>query len=395
MLKEVVVLTPMYISLFWALVFFNNRYQENKARFWLGIFMLVTAVLYACHAVFFHDYRELYLKIDSIYLFTGLSVYPLYYIYIRLLTCDLNPKREYILHFLPAVGFSVALFLTGRFFTQEEKMLYYEMVLIKLLFPGTETSSVVKAAAAVFFMSRVVFAIQTFIYLLLGYRLVQRYNKRIANFYSNLEGRELLWVKLLIISFLFTSVVSFVVNLIGRGYFMNNYLLLTVPSLMFSFLLFLIGIQGNKQNFNFGTFNEDEQQEQKNERYANGVRNELLKQNLLELLDNKKIYLDAELKITELCRNLNTNRTYLSNVINNDFQLSFNDLINKYRVHHVISLIEKDIHNKSSFRELADASGFGSLSSFNRAFKKFTGTTAGEYINKQGRRTAFQMKSTI
>jgi AraC-like DNA-binding protein len=395
MLKEVIVLTPMYISIFWALVFFSNRYHENKARFWLGVFMLVTASLYACHAVFFHNYRELYLKIDSIYLFTGLSVFPLYYIYIRLLTCDLNPKRKYILHFLPAAAFSVALFLTGRFLVSEERMLYYELVLINHSFPQTEASTVLKAAAAVFYMSRVVFAAQTFIYLLLGYRLVLRYNKRIANFYSNLEGRELLWVKLLIISFLLTSVVSFAVNMIGRGYFLNNYLLLTVPSLMFSFLLFLIGIQGNKQNFNIGTFNEDEQKEQKNERNPNGLRNELLKQNLVNLLEDGKIYLDPELKITELCRNLNTNRTYLSNVINNDFQLSFNDLINKYRVQHALLLIEKDVHNKSSFHELADASGFGSLSSFNRAFKKFTGTTAGEYINKQGRRTAFQMKSTI
>ncbi|MFW6290595.1 MAG: helix-turn-helix domain-containing protein, partial [Mariniphaga sp.] len=111
-------------------------------------------------------------------------------------------------------------------------------------------------------------------------------------------------------------------------------------------------------------------------------RNEKLKKGLLNLLENEKIYLAPELKITELCRELNTNRTYLSNVINNDFQLSFNDLINKYRVDYAVSLIGKDISNPLSLQELADASGFGSLSSFNRAFRKHTGTTVGNYISK-------------
>ncbi len=380
MLKEIITLTPMNVSAFWALVFFSNRFSKNKARYWLGIFMLVTAILYACHAIFFHNYRELYLKVDSLYLLSGLSVYPMYYIYIRLLTCDLKLKRTYILHFIPAIVFSVSLLFTGQLLGLQEEKLYYEYVLVENQFPGNDASISLKAMAAVFFASRLVFGLQTLIYLFLGYQLVQKYNQRIADFYSNLEGRELIWVRLLIFSFLITALVSFAVNLMGRGFFINNTTLLSVPAILFSCLLFFIGIQGNKQDFYVGKFVEDEKKEQELNRGNTIYYNKKLKKQLKELLDNEKIYLAPELKITELCRELNTNRTYLSNVINNDFQLSFNDLINKYRINYAISLITDESYNQNSLQELADSSGFGSLSSFNRAFKKFTGTTAGEYI---------------
>lgn len=393
MLREIIILTPMNVSAFWALVFFSYRFKENRARYWLGLFMLVTAVLYTCHAVFFHGNRALYLKIDSLYLLAGLSVYPMYYIYIRLLTCDVRLKRSYILHFIPAIVFFSALLIMGQLLTSHEEQRYYDSVLIRNEFPGGGASVNLTVMAAVFFMSRLVFGLQTLIYLFLGYRLVQKYNERIANFYSNLEGRELIWVKLLIVSFLITAVISFIVNLFGRGVFLNNDVYLSVPAVLFSFLLFVIGIQGNKQDFNITNFDADEKQEINVERKVIVSRNEKLRQSLLDLLENEKIYLAPELKITELCRELNTNRTYLSNVINNDFNLSFNDLINKYRIEHAIILINKDENSRSSFQELSEASGFGSMSSFNRAFKKFTGTTVGGYINSHYSRSGAQISA--
>ena len=192
MLREIIVFTPMNVTAFWALVFFSNRFHENKAKYWLGLFMLVTALLYTCHAIFFHGYRDLYLKIDSLYVLSSLLVYPMYYIYIRLLTCDLTLHRLYIIHFLPAIVVSAFLLFFGQLITEEEEQLYYDYVLVRNEFPGGGVSFNLGTISAVFFMSRIIFGIQTLYYLFLGYRLVQKYNRRIANFYSNLEGRELI-----------------------------------------------------------------------------------------------------------------------------------------------------------------------------------------------------------
>jgi len=76
---------------------------------------------------------------------------------------------------------------------------------------------------------------------------------------------------------------------------------------------------------------------------------------------------------------LRTNRTYLSKLINEDFNLSFSDFINQYRVTYACELIMQDKQDRFSQTFIAEQSGFGSLSSFNRAFKKEMGVTPGEY----------------
>jgi AraC-like DNA-binding protein len=163
---------------------------------------------------------------------------------------------------------------------------------------------------------------------------------------------------------------------------MEKLWLMAVPSLLFSSLFFIIGLQGNRQNFNIKSLDDDEKKNCQDVKNNAEQRNEKLKHNLLNLLEKKKIYLEPELKITDLCPKLNTNRTYLSNLINTEFNLSFNDLINKYRIEHAISIIKNDTENQTSIQEIATASGFGSLSSFNRAFQKNTGVAVGRFKNE-------------
>lgn len=399
-LREIIVFTPIYVSLFWSIVFLANRYSDNKPRYFLGIFMATVAVLYASHACFFLGFKELYLKIDSLYLISGLSVYPLYYLYVRLLTSDTEFKKQYLIHFLPAVILGFALLLTGILSNTDESSAYYQNVLIQNRWPGTDSSPLVKTMSALFFTSRLVFGIQTFVYLLLGYHLAKKYNHRIANFYSNLEGRELVWVKLLTLTFLITSVASTVVNVLGRGWFIKHNWLLLFPSLVFSSMLFIIGLQGSKQNFTVKGLEEDEEFEEVEEVVGNFVgekenvyrctdkksstqlRHERLKKELLELLEEEKIYLNPELKITEVCRMLHTNRTYLSGLINREFRVSFNELINKHRAQQAVWLLKTD-NNHLSISDIATESGFGSVSSFTRVFKNHTGITVSRFKQDQ------------
>ncbi len=381
-IESIFVLTPIYVALFWAIVFLTGRYQANKPRYILGIFMAVVAMVYTTHAVFFQDLKELYLKLDSLYLFSGLSVYPLYYIYVRLLTCDPELRRVHLLHFLPAILLGTGLFITEILSDETDKMFYYQRVLIDYQWPGSETPILARTLSAIYFSSRVVFGLQALVYLILGYQLTRKYDQRIANFYSNLEGRELVWIKLLTVTFLITTIVSTVANILGRGTFLENKWLLALPSMAFSSLFFIIGLQGSKQNFTVKALEEDEEKEidqPVTRKSRSQLRNEKLKRELIKLLEEEKIYLNPELKITELCRLLNTNRTYLSVFINQEFKLSFNDLINRHRVKHAVLLLKTDTNDHFSLYDIAVASGFGSVSSFSRVFKNNTGVTVSHY----------------
>ena len=382
MFRDIIVLTPVYVSFFWALTFLLNRFSANRARYWLGIFMAVVAVLYTCHALFFYNMKTVYLAVDFMYLMAGLLVYPIYYIYIRLLTLDLYLKRSYLLHFLPAVVLGIAMWLAHRYATPADRGLYYDNVLINNNWKVHDATSGFLALTSIFYLSRILFGIQALGYLIMGIHLVKKYNRRVVNFYSNTEGRELKWVHLLTASFLITSALSSVANLMGRGMFLENSILLLFPSLLFSSLFFVIGYLGNRQDFTISSFDDDNCEEAGEWMNQSTPQDEKLKTKLISLMENKKRFLDPDLKITDLCKELNTNRTYISNLINSDFGVNFNDLINGYRVEYAKDLIRNGREKELSVQAIAAESGFGSLSSFTRAFKKNTGTTVAMFKNQ-------------
>ncbi|MDO8951391.1 MAG: helix-turn-helix domain-containing protein [Draconibacterium sp.] len=95
-------------------------------------------------------------------------------------------------------------------------------------------------------------------------------------------------------------------------------------------------------------------------------------------LETEKRYLDANLTISLLAKELHTNREYLSRTINHYFGKNYTDLLNEYRVKSAIHLFEDITNgtvNNCTMLQVAHTSGFKSTSTFNPAFKKMMGVT--------------------
>ncbi len=101
-----------------------------------------------------------------------------------------------------------------------------------------------------------------------------------------------------------------------------------------------------------------------------------------ECLDSKKLYKQQNLTLSDLAAHLNTNRNVISKVINQRFNMNFNDFINKKRAEAVIDQLKKEEHKSSTLLGIALDCGFNSKTTFNRAFKKHIGLTPKQYISK-------------
>ena len=104
-----------------------------------------------------------------------------------------------------------------------------------------------------------------------------------------------------------------------------------------------------------------------------------------ERLDNvmtvRKIYLNPKLTVIDLAAAICTNKTYLSLYLNNTLHTTFYDYVNKYRIEEACGIMkEMSGYNKMMIAEVATASGFNSLSSFNRYFMKMKGISPSEFI---------------
>jgi AraC-like DNA-binding protein len=104
------------------------------------------------------------------------------------------------------------------------------------------------------------------------------------------------------------------------------------------------------------------------------------KPKILSLLQNEKIYEDPELSLTQMAKQLKTNPSILSKTINQGFQLNFNDFINNYRIEAVKEKLQAGEQKTQTLLGIAYDCGFNSKATFNRAFKKVTGTSPKEWM---------------
>ena len=105
------------------------------------------------------------------------------------------------------------------------------------------------------------------------------------------------------------------------------------------------------------------------------------KNDLLRLLEVDKVYLENDITLDKLAELLDTDRYSASQVINQEFDKSFYELLNDYRVQEVKILLNSSNHLNESVIQIAYSVGFSNRVSFNKAFKKRTGMTPTEYIN--------------
>ena len=91
------------------------------------------------------------------------------------------------------------------------------------------------------------------------------------------------------------------------------------------------------------------------------------------LIFGKQAFLESSLTISDVCERLNTNKTYISRLINSTYKMPFPDLINTLRVDYAERYITE--HPDARQSDIAQACGFSSASSFNNVFKKIKGVT--------------------
>lgn len=90
------------------------------------------------------------------------------------------------------------------------------------------------------------------------------------------------------------------------------------------------------------------------------------------LIVSEKLYTSSDISLDKLASILDTNRTYLSKIVNKYSGLTFPNYINYYRIKEATSLLS-DPDKEVVLKVLYEKLGYKSLTSFYRAFQKETG----------------------
>ena len=327
---------PMFVSLFWVTLLLCGR-ERNLSKRYLAFFLSLSVINYFTHAAFFNHEYELFAFMDNVWVFTSLSGYPLYYYYIRLLTHDekINWRWSWIL--IPAFLLSLFSFLIYYSMSPKELDMFIHVVMYHETGYAEPYPQLVQLQLLRISLFQIIFIIQVILSLYFGQRLITRYNINVREFYSNTGGKDLSPVKWVLFAFLFASVISLFSNAVGKDFFINKTVLLAIPSITHSLFLFFIGYVGYHQDFTISHFIKDVNDYRNQKTLQAGkenisFKNRITKQQLIHLMEEKKLFTNPELRITDIALMLGTNRTYISRIVNEEVGTNFCDWIDRKSV---------------------------------------------------------------
>lgn len=96
-------------------------------------------------------------------------------------------------------------------------------------------------------------------------------------------------------------------------------------------------------------------------------------------------YIDHDFNLKVAAREIGTNEKYLSSAINNCSGMSFNKIVNHYRITNAQKLINDDVLTRLNLEEIAYMSGFGNRTTFYRVFTEMLGITPSRYRDNLNR----------
>lgn len=102
---------------------------------------------------------------------------------------------------------------------------------------------------------------------------------------------------------------------------------------------------------------------------------------LEKIMREELLYHDNFLTREKVAEVLNSNRTYLSQIINQQTSLTFTQYINEYRINEALRLMN-DPENQMPLKAISFEVGFSSTTTFYKAFLDIVGMTPSQYKNK-------------
>ncbi|MFY0602693.1 MAG: helix-turn-helix transcriptional regulator [Flavobacteriaceae bacterium] len=173
--------------------------------------------------------------------------------------------------------------------------------------------------------------------------------------------------------------VFFGVLIIWTAYYTASYTSYISGALSFSFVFYLsilLLFYKRKKDFVIS---------EKKEKYVNIQIDEneaqQLKQKITAILNEEKLYKNANLTLPIFAKKLNIRPQLLSQFLNNNLSKSFSQFINEYRIEEAKHLLKT--HPNLKIETIAEKCGFNSNSTFYTAFKKITNTTPAKYIQNK------------
>lgn len=201
---------------------------------------------------------------------------------------------------------------------------------------------------------------------------IPRYHAQLKQRFSYTENINLSWLRAIFFSFLFILII-WIIDCIEVNYMLEA-LYMTSSLVMWMFISYYIykheSVLDELSNCTNNDIPED----------TEVVEKELseIGRHISALFNKDHIFLNPNLKVSDIASMIGTNRTYVSAYFNKEEECTFYDYVNRYRIEYASTLL---LNSEDNITLIAEKSGFNSAQSFIRVFSKIMGTSPTKYRN--------------
>ena len=343
------------ITLFWD----SKHILTRKI---MAVTLLNTSLLFLCNYLYFLKEYEVYYPLHSLHAALQYWIFPGIYLFIKSIILPPEKLKYEWWHFLPgAVMLILASYIFYGYSSHKDLDFFLKMNREGYEFSGFNFT-VLKVSR---YVHLALVVLQGLIYTVLFMFVPKHYNERLRNEFSNIESLSIDWFNkynLTFISLVAAGFISYAVMPL-KGYHL--------PIIIFIFFLFslsvcIMGVISLKQQRTDVNLDEIDPTITHVTELVE-IKDDALVRKLKNYIEKKQAFLQPDISLTSVSKELGTNRTYLSALINQQYGVNFNTYINQYRVKYVNEFIKTN--PEVSKDDLFQLAGFGSVSTMKRALK--------------------------
>lgn len=358
------------IQFFIAGFFFLSHKKGNlTANKLLAVFLISKAICYLGDYTFI-NFEYFLNNAPFLFSFSGgldLLLGPPLYLYSKSLAYkDFKLKKCHFLHIIPFILYMIYYAVIFLFFIKQN---YRAYILDDFALSGS----------AIIINSLVYF--HFIIYSILCLLVLRKYNKKLKAEFSSLEKKKLNWLSFLVFGFIliwFSGYYNYLAFILKLQFEIPWIILILLVFLFANAIIFM----SLKQPELFSGIIQQEAVPKYAKTALPEERKDEFLEKILTYMKNEKPYLNPNLTITEVSECISIPAYYLSQVINSSLNQNFYDFVNSYRIEESKNYFQNN--SKNTILEVLYEVGFNSKSSFNKAFKKYTGMTPSEFKRNQG-----------
>ncbi len=222
----------------------------------------------------------------------------------------------------------------------------------------------------------------TIVGLVISVKEVLRYKNQIKNAYSDLDMLEIKWLWQFIFALVpITCMWGLELTRIAFGGSGISIFVLLTWAFIIVFIYFVSFIAFQRKNLFEGApelvLADEEATAHKNDHQSRDF--EAMSLELQHAMQSQNYYLDHDLTIYDLSKEMNIPPRLLSTCINQKIGVNFNEWVNDYRVEEALELLKDPSKINYSIEGIGEDAGFKSRSAMYTAFKKKTGYSPGHF----------------